>query len=85
MEYATARAIASTLVMANLNTLPLDWAARLSVGGVNMNFYLVKQFPVLPPEPYLEELIPGLTYVEAIVPRSLELIYTSWEMEPFAP
>ncbi len=49
-----------------------------------MNFYLVKQFPVLPPEPYLEELIPDLTYVEAIVPRSLELTYTSWEMEPFA-
>ncbi len=83
MECA-ARAIASTLVMANMNSLPLDWAARLSVGGVNMNFYLVKQFPVLPPEPYLEELIPDLTYVEAIVPRSLELTYTSWEMEPFA-
>ncbi len=84
LDYETARAIASTLVMANMNSLPLDWAARLSVGGVNMNFYLVKQFPVLPPEPYLEELVPSLTYVEAIVPRSLELTYTSWEMEPFA-
>ncbi len=84
MEYDTARAITSTLVMANMNSLPFDWTARLSVGGTNMNFYLVKQFPVLPPETYLEELIPGQTCVEAVTPRALELTYTSWEMEPYA-
>ena len=48
--YEHSQAIASALVLANLNSLTLDWAARLSVGGVNMNFFIVKQLPVLPPE-----------------------------------
>lgn len=84
VDYDRARAIASTLVMANMNSLPLDWAARLSVGGTHMNFYIVKQLPVLPPEAYLGELCQGLTYVEAVVPRVLELTYTAYDMEGFA-
>ena len=84
VEFAYARAAASALVMANMNSLPLDWAARMSVGGVNLNFFIVKQFPVLPPEAYLEEAPCGGEYVGLIVPRALELTYTSWEMRPFA-
>ena len=84
MDYEASRTIASALVLANMNSLPLDWAARLSVGGVNMNFYIVKQLPVLPPEPYLEETIKGLKYVELIVPRVLELTYTAHDLKPFA-
>ena len=55
IEYENARAVASALVLANMNSLPLDWVTRISVGGVNMNFFVVKQLPVLPPEVYLEE------------------------------
>ena len=84
IDYEQAQAIASALVLANMNSLPLDWAARLSVGGVNMNFFIVKQLPVLPPEAYLEELCPGLKFVEAIVPRVLELTYTAHDLEGFA-
>lgn len=84
LEYEHAQAIASTLVLANLNSLVFDWATRLSVGGLHMSFFIVKQLPVLPPEAYLEEMLPGLTYAEAIVPRALELTYTSWELQPFA-
>ena len=84
MDYHAARAVASALVQANMNSLPLDWAARLSVGGVNMNFYLVKQFPVLPPETYLEELRSGLTYAEAVLPLVLELTYTAHDLTGFA-
>ena len=72
------------LVLANLNSLPLDWTARLSVGGVNMNFYIVKQLPVLPPEVYLETAPTDDTWVELIVPRVLELTYTAWDLQPFA-
>lgn len=68
-----------------MNSLPLDWAARFSVGGVNMNFFIVKQLPVLPPEAYLERLPSGLpTYVELIVPRALELTYTADDLEGLA-
>ena len=84
MTYEHAHAIASTLVLANLNSLVLDWAARLSVGGVNMNFYIVQQLPVLPPEAHLKEACQRLRYVELIVPRVLELTYTSHELQPFA-
>ncbi len=72
------------LVLANMNSLPLDWTARSSVGGVSMSLFIVKQLPVLPPEPYLQESRCGPPYVQLIVPRVLELTYTSREMEGFA-
>ncbi|MCY4584922.1 MAG: hypothetical protein OXB98_02675 [Bryobacterales bacterium] len=84
MNYENARAVASALVLANMNSLPLDWAARFSVGGVNMNFFIVKQLPVLPPEAYLEEAGPGPKYVELVVPRALELTYTANDLDGFA-
>ena len=83
-NYEHSQAIASALVLANLNSLPLDWAARLSVGGVNMNFFIVKQLPVLPPETYLEEACQGIRYVELVVPRVLELTYTAYDLQGFA-
>ena len=85
VDYERGRAVASALVLSNMNSLPLDWAARFSVGGVNMNFFIVKQLPVLPPEAYLERIRSGLpTYVELIVPRALELTYTAGDLEGFA-
>ena len=84
LTYEHSKTIASALVLANLNSLPLDWAARLSVGGVNMNFFIVKQLPVLPPDAYLEEARAGLTWAELVVPRVLELTYTAWDLQSFA-
>ena len=84
ITYNQSKAIASAFVLANLNSLPLDWAARLSVGGVNMNFFIVKQLPVLPPEAYLENTPTGHTWAELIVPRVLKLTYTAWDLQSFA-
>ena len=84
IDYEHAREVASALVLANLNSLPLDWAARLSVGGTHMSFFIVKQLPVLPPEAYLEEAPQGQKWVELVVPRVLELTYTAHDLEPFA-
>ena len=84
MTYEAAKAIASALVLANLNSLPLDWVARLSVGGVNMSFFIVKQLPVLPPEAYLEKACQEVRYVELVVPRVLELSYTAYDLQGFA-
>ena len=36
-----------------------------------MNFFIVKQLPVLPPETYLEDAVSDLKYVELVVPRVL--------------
>ncbi len=84
MNFDRARAVASLLVLANMNSLPLDWAARVSVGGSHMSFFIVKQLPVLPPEEYLKHSTVGLPYVQHIVPRVLELTYTSEDMAGFA-
>ena len=84
VDYDTVPAVAAALVVANMNSIPLDWAARFSVGGVNMNFFIVKQLPVIPPEAYLEESRCGGRWVEVVVPRVLELTYTGRELRGFA-
>ena len=65
-------------LLANLNSMTLDFAARQKVSGVNMSFFLVNQFPVLPDDFYTG---PRLAFM---VPKVLELIYTSRAMAPLA-
>ncbi len=77
-------AVASALLAANMNSLPLDWAARCSVGGTNLSFFIVKQLPMLPPEAYLAEACKGRLYAELVAERVLELTYTAHALEPFA-
>ena len=84
IDYDYARAISTALVLANMNSLPLDWAARFSVGGVHMNFYIIKQLPILPPDAYLKESTCGDPWIRLIVPNVLELTYTSHDMSSFA-
>lgn len=85
LSFSEERAVAAALLMGNMNSIPLDWAARMSVGGVNMNFYIVKQLPVLPPEAYLSELVrDGITLAEAVATRVLELTYTARDVGGFA-
>ena len=63
---------------ANLNSLVFDYVARQKVGGTHLNFFIIKQLPVLPPEAYTEKDI------EYITPRVLELVYTAEDMRAFA-
>jgi hypothetical protein len=48
------------------------------MGGTTLNFFYLYQFPILPPSAYTEA---DLAF---IVPRVLELTYTSHSMAPFA-
>lgn len=84
IAYADARSVAAALVLANMNSLPLDWVTRMSVGGVHMSYFIVKQLPILPPEAYIEDSPPGPAWVELVVPRVLELTYTAWDLQGFA-
>jgi hypothetical protein len=63
---------------ANTTSLPVDFAARQKVGGTNLNFFLVYQFPILPPDFYTK---PRLAFV---IPKVMELTYTSCSLTPFA-
>jgi len=65
-------------LQANLTSLVFDFVARHKVGGTHMNFFIIKQLPVLPPDVYSEE---ALDYIAS---RVLELTYTSHDLTPFA-
>jgi hypothetical protein len=65
-------------IYANLSTIVFDFAVRRKVGGVNINFFHVNQFPVLPPAFYTPDRLAFIT------PRVLELTYTSHALAPFA-
>ena len=65
-------------LLANLNAVVLDFSARTKVAGLHLTYGYLKQLPILPPTAYSE------TDLAFIVPRVLELSYTSHSMAPFA-
>ncbi|MBO2834811.1 Eco57I restriction-modification methylase domain-containing protein [Pseudomonas aeruginosa] len=65
-------------LMGNLIALVFDFVARHKVGGTHLNFFIIKQLPVLTPDAYSQA---DLAY---IVPRVLELAYTAHDLKPFA-
>jgi len=75
---ARQKTVRLTCLVQNLNGLVFDFAVRQKMGGTNLNFFIVKQLPVLPPVRYTPQLL------AFIVPRVLELTYTAWDLAPFA-
>ncbi|AFZ11466.1 putative type II DNA modification enzyme [Crinalium epipsammum PCC 9333] len=65
-------------LVANSNSLVFDFVTRQKQGGNNLAFFILKQLPVIPPEAYTQEDI------EFISSRVLELVYTAYDMQPFA-
>ncbi|HBL61070.1 MAG TPA: hypothetical protein DDZ80_22355 [Cyanobacteria bacterium UBA8803] len=65
-------------LVANFNSLALDYVAKQKASGGNLNYYVLKQFPIISPQSYSRDDI------EFIAPRVLELTYTAWDMQPFA-
>lgn len=59
-----------------------DFNARQKVGGVNLSYFLVKQFPVIPPDTY--KLPACLLLGKSLTACVLELSYTSYDLQPFA-
>ncbi|TCD06280.1 type II DNA modification enzyme [Erythrobacteraceae bacterium CFH 75059] len=63
---------------ANMSAIVFDYAVRQKIGGTHLKYNVFKQNPVLPPAAYDDA---SLAF---IVPRVLELSYTSRAMAPFA-
>jgi len=74
------------LLYANLCSFALDYASRQKIGGAHLLTFHMKQLPLLSPEVYDEEApwSPGLSLREWLLPRVLELTYTSWDLSAFA-
>jgi hypothetical protein len=73
------------LLLANMGAFVFDFLVRQKMGGLNLNYYLVKQLPVLPPEAYKKTCGCIVGSLEDLIrPRVLELTYTAWDLEAFA-
>ncbi len=70
-------------LLANLCSLPLDYVARQKVGGQHLNYFIVEQLPVIPPERYADEF-GGVVLGDFVRERVLELTYTAHDMAGFA-
>lgn len=66
------------LLIANMSCRILDYIARQKIGGVNLNFFIVSQLPVIPPKAYPQKA------AEIVRKCMLELVYTSRDIAPFA-
>lgn len=65
-------------LLADQCSLVHDFVARQKVGGTHLKYHMKKQITVLPPTAYSDEDI------AFIVPRVLELTYTSYELKSWA-
>ena len=74
--YSTELAVAGFI--SSVSSIVFDYFVRQKAGGINLNYFYVKQFPILPPAFYTE------TRCAFLVPKVLELTYTSHALAPFA-
>lgn len=85
MILAQSNASLGGLLAACLSSFALDYISRFKAGGTHLNYFIYKQLPVLPPEVYKERCPWGeSSYADWLLPRVLELVYTAWDMQPFA-
>ena len=61
-----------------LSSIVFDFFARCKVGGTHLSNFIAKQLPIIPPEKFSKQEI------EYIVPRVLELTYTTHTMQKWA-
>jgi hypothetical protein len=74
------------VLLGNLNSYIFDFVVRQKLGGTSMNYFYVKQFPVLPPKTYKGNApwAKKSKLLEWISNYVLELSYTSWDLKAFA-
>jgi len=65
-------------LIANLSSIVFDYIIRQKIAGTNLNFFIIEQLPVFPPSFYTD------ADISFIMSRVIELVYTSYDMRPFA-
>lgn len=78
------------LLVGCLNSFPSDYVTRQKVAGLHLKYHYFKQLAVLPPTAYSQSCPwdcaqqAQATLRHFLLPRILELIYTAWDLQPFA-
>ena len=65
-------------LLSDMNSIVHDWCARQKIGGLHLSYNYVNQIPTLAPSAYSQ------ADVDFIVPRVLELTYTSHSLKGWA-
>jgi len=65
------------LILGCITSLVFDFVVRQKIAGLHMNFFFVKQLPVLLPSKYHQ------SDLDFVTPRILELVYTSYDLKSF--
>lgn len=73
-----------SLLLANLNAIVFDFVARQKIQGLHLNWFILEQLPVVPPERYEDVRFGSKTAAEIVREVVLELTYTAHDMAPFA-
>jgi hypothetical protein len=68
----------ASMFTANASSFVFDYTCRQKVSGADLTITVFEQLPILPSECYVPP------WPEFILSRVLELIYTAWDLEPFA-
>ena len=76
-------AIDASCLVANLNSLALDFVAKRKLQGTNANWYIVEQLSVIAPQDY-DRAFGDLTARALVRDHVLRLTYTAHDLEPFA-
>lgn len=66
----------AALLLANMSSLVLDYSARMKVGGLNFNFFIFKQLPIIEPTRYSPD------DRSFILPRVVSLTCNAEDMRP---
>ena len=71
-------------IVANLNSVLFDYICRQKTQGTTLNWYIVEQLPVIPPERFETHYFGLKAAGEVVREAVLELTYTAHDMAPFA-
>ena len=64
----------------------VDYIVTRKMGGTNLNYFIAKQLPILPPSLFLNPApwSSKKKLIQWITPRVLELVYVANDLKPFA-
>ena len=74
----------AALLLANLGATVLDFVVRQKAHSTSLNWYIVEQLPVVPPDRFDSIHFGDKTVGEIVREAVLELTYTAHDMAPFA-
>ncbi|MER8972705.1 hypothetical protein [Mesorhizobium sp. M0800] len=76
--------VLSPALLGNLCSIGLDYVVRQKAQSTHLNWYIVEQLPVIPPDTYNVARFGNKTALEIVTETVLELTYTAHDMAPFA-